>query len=61
MESLGNLKFKALHEAELKELNGGKWHQETKYYPETGESFLVSYRTNLFGKIKEYGTPITDN
>lgn len=61
MQTLESKQFRKLEPDQLEQLQGGKWHQETKYYPETGESWLVSYRTNIFGKIKEYGEPKLDN
>lgn len=61
MQTLESKQFKKLEPEQLEQLQGGKWHQEAKYYPESGETFLCSYRTNIFGKIVEYGTPKLDN
>lgn len=59
MEKLQDLKFQSLQEDEMKELKGGRWHVEASTLW-TGETFIASYRTNIFGSRVEEGEHGTD-
>lgn len=59
MEKIQNSKFQELSVTDLEKINGGKWHIETRVFPQGG-TWVCSYRTNIWGETVEWGTPRTD-
>lgn len=59
MEKIQGLKFQSLQEEDLKKIKGGRWRIDTMTYP-NGDTHAIAYRTNIFGTIQEWGSPIGD-